>query len=73
MAAGDEAQAAGLARAAIEVYAPIWRDGDDADYRAYMEDAVEHRILRRLAKAGINASSASAPDGSSDEQPPQPV
>ena len=68
---GDREHLGRVAADAIEVYRPIWRD--DPAYSAYMERAVEHRILRRLAKAGIDARSTSRLDGSSELQPPQPV
>jgi hypothetical protein len=70
---GDREHLGHVARDAIAVYEPIWRESEEPGYRAYMEDAVEHRILRRLAKAGIDARSTSRLDGSSDAQPPQPV
>ena len=70
---GDREYLGTVARNAIAVYAPLWENGD-ASYRSYMEEAVEHRILRRLGKAGINARSTSTPvDGSSDAQPRQPL
>jgi hypothetical protein len=55
LTAGDREHLGRVARDAIAVYEPIWREAEDVDYRAYMEDAVEHRIVRRLAKAGISA------------------
>jgi hypothetical protein len=70
---GDREHLGNVARAAIAVYEPIWRESEEPGYREYMEDAVEHRILRRLAKAGINARSTSALDGSPEAQPPQPM
>lgn len=62
---GDREYLGGVARDAIAVYAPLWLAPDAAmrpvsgpdgetTYRAYMEHAVEHRILRRLARAGID-------------------
>jgi hypothetical protein len=61
---GDREYLGRIARDAIDVYVPLWQNpeaaqrpviGHDGEitYRAYMEDAVEHRIVRRLAKAGI--------------------
>jgi len=63
---GDREYLGKVARDAIAVYAPLWLDPDAAvrpvldhdgetTYRAYMEHAVEHRIIRRLAKIGIDA------------------
>lgn len=63
---GDREYLGRVAREAIAVYAPLWLDpaaaarpvvGHDGEttYRAYMEHAVEHRIVRRLAKARITA------------------
>jgi len=57
---GDREHLGRVARAAIDVYAPIWRDSDEPGYAEYMDAAVEHRILRRLAKTGIDARSTSA-------------
>lgn len=62
---GDREYLGAVARAAIDVYAPLWLDPDAAmrlvldhdgetTYRAYMERAVTHRIVRRLARAGIH-------------------
>jgi len=64
LSAGDRGYLGTVARDAIRVYEPLWRDPDAAErpvishdgetsYRTYMEDAVEHRIVRRLAKASI--------------------
>ena len=62
LTAGDREYLGRVARDAIAVYEPLWQDGDDRtvatahgemSYRAYMTDAVEHRIVRRLAKVGI--------------------
>jgi len=59
---GDREYLGGVARASIQTYEPLWLapeaqarmiDGDTT-YRAYMEHAVEHRIVRRLAKHGID-------------------
>ena len=57
---GDREYLAQIARAAIAVYEPLWlapeaeaRCVGDTTYRAYMEHAVEHRIVRRLAKHAI--------------------
>lgn len=63
---GDRDYLGRVARDAVAVYAPLWQDPDAAGrpvldhsgettYRAYMEAAVEHRIVRRLAKVGIDA------------------
>lgn len=52
---GDREHLGSIASEAIAVYAPLWRDGDLA-YRDYMEGAVDDRIIRRLAKAGISCT-----------------
>lgn len=62
---GDREYLGGIARDAISVYEPLWTAADAADrvvvgndgetsYRAYMEHAVAHRIVGRLARAGIH-------------------
>ncbi len=67
MTAGEREYLGTVAGDAIAVYEPLWSDpgaaervviGNDGEttYRAYMEDAVEHRIVRRLAKAGVVVS-----------------
>jgi len=67
---GDREYLGGVARDAIDVYVPLWTDPEAAarpvldhagetTYRAYMEDAVEHRIVRRLARAGIQVANSS--------------
>lgn len=50
---GDREYLAAVATEAIAIYEPIWRDADP-EHRAYMEGAVDHRIIGRLAKAGID-------------------
>jgi hypothetical protein len=57
---GDRDHLGRVAREAIAVYEPLWLDPEagqirvgDTTYRAYMEHAVEHRIVRRLAASGI--------------------
>jgi hypothetical protein len=52
LTAGDREYLGELATAAIATYAPIWRSAD-ADFRAYMERAVDERIVARLARSGI--------------------
>ena len=49
---GDRTYLGEVATAALAVYAPLWRDAEPS-HRTYMDDAVDHRIVRRLAKAGI--------------------
>jgi hypothetical protein len=62
---GDREYLGAVARDAIAVYEPLWLTPDAADrtvqshdgetsYRAYMEHAVAHRIVGRLARAGIH-------------------
>jgi hypothetical protein len=73
LTAGDRDYLGAVARDAIAVYEPLWRDPEAAarpvldhagetTYRAYMEDAVEHRIVRRLTKAGVVVPRAAAVD-----------
>lgn len=61
---GEREYLGNIASEAVAVYAPLWLDPDAADravvthdgeasYRAYMEAAVEQRIVGRLAKVGI--------------------
>jgi hypothetical protein len=69
---GDREHLARVAADALAVYTPLWEapeaasrtvhahDGETS-YRAYMEHAVEHRIVRRLAKAGILVPRRAAP------------
>jgi hypothetical protein len=52
LTAGDREYLGTLATRAVAIYAPIWREADPA-YRAYMERAVDERIVARLAKSGI--------------------
>jgi hypothetical protein len=65
LTAGDRDYLGRVAREAISVYEPLWLDEEARDrvvldhdgetsYRAYMEDAVAHRIVGRLAKAGFH-------------------
>jgi hypothetical protein len=67
LTSGDRDYLGRVASEAVAVYAPLWLDPDAAErpvldhdgettYRAYMERAVEHRIVRRLAKAGIRCA-----------------
>ncbi len=71
LSAGDRAHLAAVAVEAIAVYAPLWQDATCAcpgaptlgaagfaDYRATMLDAVEHRIVRRLHRVGIEVDRA---------------
>jgi hypothetical protein len=53
LSAGDREYLGGVARDAIAVYAPLWRDRPHS-HREYMEEAVEERIVGRLAKRGID-------------------
>ncbi|MDB4956624.1 MAG: hypothetical protein JWO36_4193 [Myxococcales bacterium] len=50
---GDRDHLGMVATEAIALYSQLWRDGD-VGYRDYMETAVEERIIRRLARAGIS-------------------
>jgi hypothetical protein len=74
---GDREYLGAVARDAIAVYEPLWLSPDAADravqghdgetsYRAYMEHAVAHRIVGRLAKANIQVPTGvrSSGDGS---------
>lgn len=64
LSSGDREYLGMVARDAIAVYEPLWQDPDTATrpvldhdgettYGDYMDAAVEYRIVRRLAKAGI--------------------
>ncbi|MGN6110756.1 MAG: hypothetical protein ACTHU0_36975 [Kofleriaceae bacterium] len=70
---GDRELLGRIASEAVAVYAPLWRDAPpdqtvaDRDgpvgYRAYMERAVEERIVARLARHGIACSAGPAATG----------
>ena len=77
---GDREYLGQVASQALQVYAPLWLvDNQDVSvmgahglvsYRRYMESAVEHRIVRRLAQAGIAVRVPTLPDRaiSTDEE-----
>jgi hypothetical protein len=59
LTAGQREYLGGIARDTITVYEPLWLERGE-EYRAYMENAVDERILARLAKVGITCPPAAA-------------
>jgi hypothetical protein len=53
LTAGEREYLGTVARDAIALYAPLWRERP-ASFRDYMEEAVAVRIVHRLAKRGID-------------------